>query len=316
MSLVNSSLRAGACLLLAAFAGAAVAGPVTLNLLEKVVVAHPVIVLGDLIAPASLPSHQLAAFEVAHAPRVGYALRFTKDELDNQVRRHFPAAAIAWDGAAVVVVRTEAQAVDVKRMREAALAQVRADYPEPGTAVEIETPSAALDIPAGPYTLRARALPAGAPAARLPVWVDVLVEGTVYRSVVLVAAVSLEGAALVARRPLEAGNRIALEDFTVSRVNVAGLHPLSVDEFGKGGARLRMALRPGQVLNSEAMAPAGAIFHGDQVRVSVQGGAVGVEALAVAQGPALPGQIVSLRASSSGETLRGRVTRAGNVVIE
>lgn len=316
MSFVESSMRAAACLLLGAFACQAAAGGVTLQLREKVVVSHPVIVLGDLVAPAALPSSELAALELAHAPRIGYALRFTKEELDNQVRRHFPAAAIDWDGAAVVVVRTEAQAVDNGGLREAALAQVRAAYAEAGTVVEIETPTAALDIPAGAYALRPRALPAGAPAARLPVWVDVLVDGSVYRSVVLIAAVSREGEALVARRPLAAGSRIDPDDFTVSRVNVAGLHPLAVADAGRTGARLRTALRPGQVLNSDAMAPAGAIFHGDQVRVSVQGGAVGVEALAVAQGSALPGQMVSLRASSSGETLRGRVTRAGNVVIE
>ena len=310
------SLRQAGVVCLLVLAGAAGAAPVALTLREQVVIDHAGIVLADLLGPNTAVALPFATLDVGRAPRVGYTVRITRAELENQLRRQFPGTAVRWDGAAMVTVRIQAQAIEPARVREATWELVRAAFAEPGTLIDIDMPGALPDIPAGAYTLRTRPLTAGAPVGRLPVWIDVLVDGAVYRSLIVTASVRRDGQAFVARRALDAGSRISPDDFIADRLNIAGMEPLSSAAFEHDGARLRSALRPGQVLDAQALAPAGAVFHGDQVLVTVRGGGIDVEALAVAQGPALPGQIVSLRASSSGETLRGRVTRAGHVVIE
>lgn len=297
---------------------AAVATPAPMTLRDQVVIDHANMTLQDLvILPANNPAPlALRAVRLGHAPRIGYTLRFTRAELDNLLRRHMPEQRVVWDGAASVSIATQAQVVDPLRLREAALAQLHADFADPSDIITVELPEAPLDIPFGSYLLQARPAQLRRGAGRMVIWIDVLVDGAVYRSVVLPVGVTRERDALVARRAIDAGSRVSGADFETRRVNVAGIAVAAPAALAGVGGRLRNALGAGQVLTEDALAVQGAIFRGDQVRVTIQASGIGIETVAVAQAPALPGQTIVVRTSRSGENLSGRVTRAGDVVID
>jgi len=67
----------------------------------------------------------------------------------------------------------------------------------------------------------------------------------------------------------------------------------------------------------QAMLPVhGAVFAGDHVRLQMRQGGIGLEADAVAQADAAPGQMVAVRSSFSSDTVAGRLTADGTVIIE
>jgi flagella basal body P-ring formation protein FlgA len=300
-----------------AAAAAAPAGDRTLALTLRatVTLGDAALRLGDLveIAPGNDPA--LLALPLGQAPRVGHLLRLRRAELETALLRQGILAPIAWQGAQAVIIATRTQRIDPPLLRGAALAHLAQSFASVGDTFDVTMPETAVDIPQRPYQLRARAVdPQAGP--RVLVWLDVLVDDAVYRSVVMPATVTRSRTCWVARRPIAGGARVDSADFAQRQVNVAGLGAVVEGWDTLAGTRLRSALREGQVLTVQAVAPVGAVFRGDPVRLTLQAGTLDIEAPGVAQASALPGQLVAVRSASSGEIVSGRLGRAGNVVIE
>jgi flagella basal body P-ring formation protein FlgA len=285
-----------------------------LSLRASVTLDHPVLLLGDLVDAPPETDAAVLALPLGQAPRVGHVLRVRQLDLEAQLRRQGIAAHITWRGAAAALVVTRTQRLAPQLLREAASAHLRQILAEPGDTFEVAVPDMAVEIPQRPYQLRAR--PVDVHSARVLVWLDIIVDDAVYRSVVLPATVTRTRTAWVARRALAGGSAVERLDFTVSEVDVSGLDALPAVPEALAGARLRGALRAGQVLTAQAVAPAGTVLRGDPVRLTLHAGALAIDAAGVAQASAAPGQMVAVRAASSGEILSGRVNRAGHVVIE
>ena len=62
--------------------------------------------------------------------------------------------------------------------------------------------------------------------------------------------------------------------------------------------------------------PRGTVFPGDTVLLQARSGSIGIDVEAVVQAEAAPGQQVAVRTRHSSDTLTGRLTAAGTVVIE
>lgn len=312
IAFLNRAVLAALALLAPGAAPCLAAAAVPLTLRASVTLDHPAVVLADLVDAAPGIDPRLLAMPLGAAPRVGYVLHWRRADLAAQLRRQGANVAIDWQGASAVSVATLTQRLDPQLLQEAAVARLAATFGEPDDAFNLAPQDGAVDIPQRPYALRTRPVATGG-GARVLVWVDVLVDGAVYRSVVVPATVTRMRAGWVARRALAAGSRIDSADVEPRQVNAAGLGPLpdAVD-----GARLRGAVRAGEVLTMATLAPTGAVLRGDAVRLTIQSGALAIEAPGVAQGSALPGQLVAVRSASSGEILSGRVNRAGNVLVE
>jgi flagella basal body P-ring formation protein FlgA len=292
--------------------------PLVLSLRDSVTLDHPALLLGDLVEAAPGTDAGLLALPLGPALRAGQLLRLRPAELETRLRSQRVLPPIAWQGASAVRVQTRSQHLAPQLLREAAAAQLDQAYPEPADRIELALPETAVEIPQRPYRLRVRPVDARG-GARVLVWLDVLVDDAVYRSVVLPAMVTRMRMAWVARRALAGGGPVDGADFELRQVNAAGLGALPeapVSLAGLAGTRLRGALREGQVLTMQALAPAGAVLRGDRVRLTLHAGALELEAPGVAQASAVPGERVAVRAASSGASLAGRVDPAGNVVIE
>ncbi|KQQ96179.1 flagellar basal body P-ring formation chaperone FlgA [Massilia sp. Leaf139] len=318
---LHSLFAIGACALLPAAACAADQAPRTmaLELRAEAQVAGVGIALGNVaILDTGHPgAARLAALHLGKTPRVGYVERFTRAQIAQAVRRQSDVEAIAWTGADSVAVRAQSHAVGTDALAAAAIDAVRAEYgaAHPGLEVRLAGQLAPLEVPDGRLELRARRVSGTVLNKRMTQWLDVLVDGAVYRSAVVPLAVSQQRQVYMARRALEQGAWVGPADFTVSDANVAGLAAAAVDPALQP-FRLRTPLKEGQVLAAGAMLNEGKILRGDSVRIIVRNGQIGIEAGAVALAEAGPGQQLAVRPNGASETLTGRVGQAGTVIIE
>jgi flagella basal body P-ring formation protein FlgA len=328
LSMVRSLRFPLACalvLLPALAAGGAQAAPASapvlaLTLRHDVQLDHARILLGDVAALPAGTAPDVAGLDLGAAPRVNAVERLTRAQIALLIRRRlqWPAAALAWSGADSVSVQRHSQPVAGAVLGEAAVDAVLAAWSPrfPGLQASVEAPPADVEIVRGAYTITARALDATRLPARAAVWLDLLVDGQVQRSVVVPVSFTWQRPAYVARRALAAGSTVQAEDFDVREQNVAGLDAQPVGGTPAPGWRLRRAMQPGQVLARGLLPASGTVFPGDTVLVQVHSGAIGIDMPAVVQTEAAQGQQVVVRTQHSSETLTGRLTAAGTVLIE
>lgn len=299
----------------------AVPSTLALTLRAQVQLDGPRIALGDVavLPPGAAP--ELALLDLGASPRVNALERLTRTQIALLIQRRSrqPLAALAWHGADSVSVQRKSQLVAGSVLGEAAVQAVIAAYGSrfPGLQAVAPAQPDDVDVATGAYTLRARALDSQQLPARAVVWLDLVADGQVLRSVVVPVTLTWRRPVYLARRTLAGGAMVRADDFEVSENNVAGLNAQPVtDEHDAPGWRLRRTMQAGQILTRQLLPATGTVFPGDRVRVHTRSGAIGIDIDAVVQAEAAPGQLVAVRAPTSSDTLTGRLTVAGTVVME
>lgn len=292
----------------------------SVELRAEALVDHARVALADVavIHADGAQAAALGAIELGRAPRVGYVERFSRGQIEQAIRSTTPnAGAVSWSGATAVAVRTGAQTVAAQFMSQAAIEALRRHLAGMGgrTTISVETPPADVLVPVGQLELRPRALPARVQNGRAPVWIDLHVNGELYRSVVVRLAVSVHQQAYLARHEIDAGALVTSADFEIAEADVAGTDPLPAQQ-PLAPFRAARALRAGQPLTSAAMLAGGTILRGDQVRLTIRAGAIGIDTAGVAMDDAGPGQPVRVRPSGSQDIVTGRLGPSGAVIID
>lgn len=295
---------------------------VSVALRAEALVDHARIALADVAviqadgAQAALEA-ELGTIVLGHAPRVGYVERLSRAQIEQAIRRATAkVGALRWSGAAAVAARTATQTVDAQALSHAAIAaaeQHLAGMAGRATVAADVTPDDAL-VPAGQLALRARALPARL-HGRVPVWVDVHVNGALYRSLVVQLAVTLRQQAYLARHAIDAGSFVTAADFDIVEADVAATGAVPVQQ-PLAPFRAARALRAGQPLTAAAMLAGGAVRRGDQFRLAVRTGAIGIDTAGVAMDDAGPGQPIRVRPSGGRDIVTGHLAPSGVVIID
>jgi flagella basal body P-ring formation protein FlgA len=290
------------------------------ELRAEVLLDHARIALADVavIHAAAAQAATLADIELGHAPRVGYVERFSRGQIEQAIRRTTAnAGPIRWSGATAVAVRTQVQTVTAQALTETATSALRRHLAgvDGRTTVSFDAPPADVQVPVGQVELRPRALPARPEHGRAPVWIDVLVNGAMYRSVVVPLAVSVRRQAYLARHDIDAGSLVTTDDFEVADADVAGIDALAARQ-PLVPFRAAHALRAGQPLTDAAMLAGGTVMRGDQVRLTIRTGAIGIDTAGVAMDDARPGQPVRVRPSGSQDVVTGHLGPSGAVIID
>jgi flagella basal body P-ring formation protein FlgA len=312
------------CVPLAVLSMAAQASTVKIDLRDEVLLSGPRMVLSDLAkvdAGDARLTQAIAALPVGSAPLAGHVDRRSRAELEVALRgRQFPLGQrIEWQGARSVTIRRESRALDPALPLAEAVRHVSAVFGPDYAALELSlaTPLAELALPSGQVEYRARAIERQSLRARLPVWVDVFVDGALYRSVVVTLAVVARQEVYVARRALAEGDTVTAQDVVLGVRDVAGLADAAIKPEALAGApRLRGALAQGQVLTVRQVAPAGMVMRGDRVAVEVRNHGILLETVAVAQADGQLGQMVPVKLQQSSEAVSAKVIAPGQVRID
>lgn len=252
---------------------------------------------------------------VAVAPRVGHVRRLDRVELSAIVRRAGQYPEIEWSGAPHIQITAAAVTLDGDEIGRAALAALRQTPGPASRKYELAHPVPAVEVPARDTRLRPRPLDA-APGARRVVWIDVMVDGSVYRSVQVPVRVMDERAVLVARRDMAPGEDVLPGGFEKVLRDVADLRSeaLAPDALS-GTGRLKRRVGAGEVLTKDSLLPAGSVLPGDQVRVIAQADQVRLEMRGTVVHGGAPGQRVDVRVAHSGEALNGTLLPDAAVLV-
>jgi len=300
------------------------AAEVTLELRPDVVLSGPRVTLSDLAQVSSpdvaLQKH-LAAMLVGRAPLVGHVEQRSRAELDLLLRSQVLRGdqPIVWRGAALVKIRRASQPLPVDQLVAVARRYVQRRFDADRDGVDIRLDGVLSDVaaPLGEVELSARMAGASRLRTRMAVWVDVIVQGGLYRSVVVPLLVNERRPVYVARHALAAGGGVTADDFELREEDVAGLADEPLVPGGLAApARMRQQLDAGQVATVRQVALAGTVLRGDEVRLRAGGAGIAVETNAYAQGNGVVGQRIPVRPMNSNETIMAWVTAPGVVSME
>jgi flagella basal body P-ring formation protein FlgA len=174
-----------------------------------------------------------------------------------------------------------------------------------------------IRLPDGVRTVTVRPGQSGAPAARMPVWLDVAVDGRAAGSALLVYALRVTQTVAVARGALGAGT--ALDGAAIGTVlrEIAAPDPCAVaPELLRQPYRLRRAVRDGEVICHRHLAPADQVLKDEVVTLRLRSGGFDIETRAVAQQEGAAGQWITVRPANSTGAVAARVVAAGVVEAE
>jgi flagella basal body P-ring formation protein FlgA len=295
------------------------AGP-SVELRANALVDHARIALADvaLIHASKDQAAKLGSVELGRAPRIGYVERLSRSQVEQAIRRTIgDAGPLEWRGAAAVAVRTKSQNVAAPALAQAAIMALQPQVGVTGAQVNLTLAARLNDVevPLGQLELRPRAQPIMVRGGRAPVWIDLVVDGEVYRSVMVQLAVAAHRPAYVAKHAIEAGAHAGADDFAVADADLADADALSTDQ-PLAPFRAARTIRTGQALSPGAMLASDKVMRGDQVRLVVHAGQIGIETAAIAMADAGPGQLVRVRPSGSQDIVTGRLSPSGTVTID
>lgn len=248
------------------------------------------------------------------APQPGHVDRWRPEQIERLLRARADGVLppITWTGAGQVLVTRRVQALAPEALLGTAI--VAWSEARPGLQKDVIEPARPLepiDIGTGAYRLQARRVDQPERAA-VVVWVDVVMDRRVVRSVSVPLRNMAPDACLVAKRFLDAGQYVTAADFSQSgAADTCAVLPGAVRRV-----RLRHALRQGEALTVAALEPAEAVRRGDAVRIATRTGGMTLEANGTAADDALPGQLVAVQWAAGRELVRGRLLEGHKVEIE
>lgn len=325
-STLTAAALAGFGLAAAAFSSGAIAAqtpadPVRVSLKSLVLVRERQIALrdvADVTGGNEKEVGRLGSIRLGRAPRLGYTEELSVEEIRRRVRARSgePSESIVWEGR-TVKIETAAVGYDGRRIVEFATDHVRHALPSGRyERVEIQPAEAApaVYLPAGEVSLKARDIAAARLArSRVAVWVDVLLDGEFYRSVIIPLRLELFGPALVARKSLPRGHLTTPEEFEFRQLDLALLPAEAVASESALRRRLSRALTAGDVLLETSLEERLAVGAGDAVILQLRNGAVQIESQAQALSAGAVGQIVKVRPGTSDAEILAEVLAPGVV---
>jgi flagella basal body P-ring formation protein FlgA len=296
----------------------ACAGVVRVVLRPRAVVAGPEVSLGEVADLEGAPEDVAALVHVpvAGAPRAGIVKHLRVEDVDAALRRVRKESGVRLGGAAETSLAAAVRTIDGSQLAHHALEALRQLPEAAGLSLALGGPVASLEVPARELSLRARPLDAATLAPHMTVWVDVLVDGRVYRSAQVPVAVSDERSVLVALADMVAGDEVVAARFETVRRNVAGARaaPLAAGQLPAGG-RLARRLRAGEILGQDCLAAADAVMAGDRVRVISRESGLLIEVAGTVVHGGVPGQAVDVRVAHSGQAVKGVLAAGATVVL-
>jgi len=290
---------------------------VTVTLAPHVLVAGGALALSDVARIEGVvgAAAQAGSSPVGFAPRLGQVLRLSPGMLAASLRRHGFTGDIVWRGADLVQVRTRSATVSGADIARAALAAARDALPA-GSEVSLRRDVPDTDMPMCATRIAARDAVFHGGGAHAVVPVDLFCGHDVYRSVQVTVSGVIERAVMVAAGYTPPGARIDATQFRTERRNVAGL-PSEAAAPGllEQGRRTGRALKGGEILTVDKLAPSDAAAPGDRVRLLARAGEASVEAVAfIVHGGAL-GQRVTVRLGQDAEQVTGTLSAAATVTL-
>lgn len=262
-----------------------------------------------------------ASIDLGAAPMVGQQTRYSAAEIGALLRRrlHRFDTAVALTGAAQVVVSRASRELDPNALAAAATEHLSALLKPHGgrVALEIAATLPTVEIPLGQANITARKAAPVPLAPRMPVLLDIAVDGKFYRSVRVVVVAKVYQSVFVARRDLPRGANVDSADVAVAQLDVAGLEdPVLSEAAPIRNWRLAREVKSGEVILRRHLPAAPLVLRGDQVKLVSTVGAVMVESQATALENAELGRTIRVQGVQGSAPVQAQVVSAQQVHVQ
>ena len=297
------------------------ATPIDIHLLDAVQVTSPHYTLADIAtvrSPDRTLRERLEALVVGEAPRPGYVAQVVRHQVGARIEHLVPGAhrGISWSGADRVRVRSLAVNFPAHAYTAAAegflhgwLSLRHDDFSS-----RLSGRNRDILVPPGKVALSSALRAPAQISRRMPVWVDISVDGAHLRSVPVWFAVSVNREVLVTSRDLEAGSMLSAADVTVEERDVANVGGVPLEERARlSGMRTSRPLPAGAVITAGDLSPIPPVRKGQQVTVQARSGRVALTTTAIALADGDTHDRIRVRTPSGHDSYRVIVVGAGRV---
>lgn len=320
----GASLRVAATVAVCGWTAAVAAGTdIVVETRAETVLAASVCRLGDIAEVHSddaAVAQSLRAIVIGRAPKVGQMGYVSRIDLEAHVRSRLgtDASAVRWNGPFVMKLRAVGRELAAQDMTAAAEAELREWLREQVGTAEVR-PSGAVQrvsVPDGEIEIRAGLNPRARLTKKMSVWVDVFVDGALYRTVPLWFDVSTMGRVYQAQRDLPAGHALTRDDLTLAEVDLATVKGKPWDSGTEvAGLRTRKWLAAHAVLTEQSVEPVPAVVKGQPLTVLATSGTVALQVTAVALADGEVSDIIPAIRRQGQEEFEVRVTGKGQAVV-
>lgn len=294
--------------------------PLRLQLRPTATISGARVTLADVAVPVNGTAELDAAaatLDLGPAPMIAQGSVLSSATVEAVVRRRLPAAGDAVvTGAPSIRLSRASRLVGGKEMERVAIDALSAAFAAQQGRLDMKTDSVlAVEVPTGTLTMLVRPGTLDRLQSRIAVWLDLSVDGKLYRSVVVPVNLALYRPVYEALQPLAAGNLIDSAQFLYKDVNVIGLDRPAAQMPAKS-ARLALTLPSGGILLEKHIVQAETVLRGDKVTLVSTAGAVVIESTAVALDAGQRGRRVRVQTSGGSGPVYARVISADQVQAE
>jgi flagella basal body P-ring formation protein FlgA len=284
------------------------------------VLAGSVFRLGDIAhisADGTEARSNLADIEIGLVPRPGHTGRLSQPQVEHAIEAHAPEwrGRFRMAGSQAVTLRGVGIAVDQQRLVRLAADALRAELAPRYAKLEIaqvgEPPTLTL-----PPSAQLRARPVNAPISRrMPVWIDIEIDGRALGAVPVWFSVSAWKAIPVAMADLPEGAIVRAGDLAMEMRDVAESGKVLDRLPAENGLRLRHALARGTPVAQSALEADTAISRNRPVTVRINTGSIAIETAGTALADGRVGDTVRVKNPDSSEPFLATVVAPGVVSV-
>jgi flagella basal body P-ring formation protein FlgA len=287
---------------------------VTIKLKGEALVFSRVYTLKDIaeLGPTtSLNREKLTALEMGFTPRPGQLAKVPRFEVATRLEREFPGFSerLRWEGADVVQIRGTGVRLDAEALHHSARKALIAWIPPRYKHVSVQRLGKPISIvvPRGEVRFQPKLSAITKLKKRIPVWVDVLVDGQHFQTVPIWFAVSVDAQALAAKGAMDKKHELSANDVVERVIDIAGLADDPLDKLALEGQRLVRRLEAGEVVTVADVEPIPAVSQGELITVYARHGSVSLAVTGIALNDGDISQLIEVKNPGSGESYQALV---------
>jgi flagella basal body P-ring formation protein FlgA len=296
---------------------------VELDLKPESMVRGPRLLLGDVLAGQQGNTSEIDAIksiDLGSAPIVGYSAYITRNEIERLIRSQGFHNTIVWQGAKTARIERLTRQYRSESIVEAAESYLYQIQTASTARLVLTQPTRVSDIqlPYGEVELKPRSKQiAQLMRQQTTVSIDVFVDGTFIRTVVVPFNVKAYRAVLTAKSDLMQGTIPQCDALELVEIDVALLN-IGAQVFTNCSpiqGRLKRNLAQGTPLTSAYLEASHAVTQGDTVFLKIVDGAITLESRSIALSNGDIGQRINVKPSTANQAIRVEVMAPGVVKI-
>jgi flagella basal body P-ring formation protein FlgA len=249
---------------------------------------------------------RLSDIIIGRTPRPGQQANITRFELDALLEQKYPGISkrLLWRGPTFARVRGAGVRCDGNTIGQAAyrflLERLKRTHDK--VTVRMVTPPTPLIVPRGKLSFHPKLSAASRLNKRMPVWVDVCVDGEHFQTVPIWFSVSVYETGLVMKGAKKKGQHLSKRDVAQRKLDIAAMKGIPLQKPQVEGMRATRDLSAGTALTVDDVEKVPSVTRGDLITVYARNGAVLLAVRGIAMMDGCVAQRIEVRNPSSGKS--------------